>query len=146
MSHAVRNVCAWIAVGLSLVLPGCGGKSTPTPVAVVSTSDDPRLSYPTLYKNVRPEVKYVGDKVCASCHQEQAASFRHHPMGRSMAPLAGRPATERLDAAARNPFTADGFEFRVDRRNGAVHHLETRRDARGQIVSQMDAEVQYVVG
>jgi tetratricopeptide (TPR) repeat protein len=146
MKHAVGKGCTWAAVGLTLMMAGCGSKSERTPVAAASIADDPRLTYPTPYTNVRPEVKYVGDKLCASCHQEQAQSFRHHPMGRSMTPSAGRGGSERLDAAARNPLTVDGFEFRVERRDGTVHHLETRRDPRGAVVSQMDAEVQYVVG
>ena len=40
------------------------------------------------WKNARPGVKYVGDAACAACHEEIAETFRHHPMGRSLAPIA----------------------------------------------------------
>src|SRR5437762_1561401 len=50
--------------------------------------DDPRLTFQTPYRNVRPEVKYVGDTACAGCHPSQAKTYRQHPMGRSLAPLA----------------------------------------------------------
>src|SRR5262245_30433879 len=49
---------------------------------------DPRLDYPTPYKNVRPEVRYVGDWICADCHVKESQSYSHHPMGRALAPVA----------------------------------------------------------
>src|SRR5262245_28828128 len=61
---------------------------------------DPRLTYPTPYRNVRPEVKYVGDTACARCHEGHARNYAQHPMGRSFAPVAAAPVVERFDAAA----------------------------------------------
>ena len=47
------------------------------------------LAWPsTRWKNAQPDVKYVGDSACARCHAEIAATFRRHPMGRSLAPIA----------------------------------------------------------
>src|SRR5271168_5382980 len=46
------------------------------------------------YKNTRLEVKYLGDEACIRCHAEIAASYRRHPMGRSLAPIASASATE----------------------------------------------------
>jgi hypothetical protein len=63
--------------------------------------DDPRLTYATPYRNVRPGVKYVGDRVCARCHADLAESFRQHPMGRSLAPVADARAIERYDPTAK---------------------------------------------
>ena len=40
------------------------------------------------YKNTRPGVKYVGDAACTRCHAEIAETYRRHPMGRSLAPIA----------------------------------------------------------
>ena len=48
---------------------------------------DPRLTAATPYRNVRPDVKYVGDEACARCHPAIAASFREHSMGQSLAPV-----------------------------------------------------------
>src|SRR5205085_1503579 len=44
---------------------------------------DPRLAFPTPYRNVRPSVRYVGDTACAGCHAEIDRSYHRHPMGRS---------------------------------------------------------------
>src|SRR5262245_19203904 len=59
---------------------------------------DPRLTHRTPYKNVHPSVKYVGDQVCAECHGEIHKSYRNHPMGRALAPIAAATSIERVDA------------------------------------------------
>src|SRR5260370_3296766 len=43
---------------------------------------DPRLTFGTPYRNVRPERKYVGSAQCATCHPDHAASHGQPPMGR----------------------------------------------------------------
>ncbi len=72
------------------------------------------------YANTRPGVKYVGDAACAGCHQDEARTYRQHPMGRSCAPVAAD--LEHYDAAARNPFQALGRQFLVEPRAAAVVH------------------------
>ncbi|MCS7021991.1 MAG: hypothetical protein NZU63_09205 [Gemmataceae bacterium] len=52
--------------------------TTPDPVPV-----DPRLQTAVPFRNVRPEIRYVGDAACAECHADIAATYRQHPMGRS---------------------------------------------------------------
>src|SRR5581483_4419862 len=46
---------------------------------------DPRLTFPTPFRNVRPDVPYVGDAACAPCHQDIDRSYHADPMGRSAA-------------------------------------------------------------
>src|SRR5258708_39387312 len=48
-------------------------------------SDDPRLTHATPYRNLHPDVKYVGDDACAGCHRQLFTSFRLHSMGSSLA-------------------------------------------------------------
>ncbi len=43
------------------------------------------------WKNTSPHVKYVGDAACARCHGEIVETYRRHPMGRSLAPIAQHP-------------------------------------------------------
>ena len=43
------------------------------------------------YKNTRPAVKYIGDAACVGCHREIAQTYRDHPMGRSLFPIAQAP-------------------------------------------------------
>jgi predicted CXXCH cytochrome family protein len=98
------------------------------------------------YKNTRPGVKYVGDTTCARCHAEIAKTFRQHPMGRSLYPVATASATGGDDGDDRPEFSAQGFQYSVDHRGGRVIHKETRRDAQGRIIAQNEAEVQFVLG
>ena len=87
--------------------------------------DDPRVTIATPFQNVRPEIHYVGDAACADCHAAISASYRQHPMGRSLAPIAAADSIERYDAAARNPFEAQGFQYRVERSGERMIHKES---------------------
>lgn len=107
---------------------------------------DPRLTYPTPYRNVRPEVKYVGDQVCAECHLNHVKTYRHHPMGRALAPLAEASAIERYDEPAKNPFTALGLQYEIQRRNDRVVHRERAVSAEGKTLAEIEAPVQFAVG
>src|SRR6516165_8314448 len=46
-------------------------------------SPDPRLTFPTPYRNIHPSLRYVGDAACAGCHAEIDRSYHRHPMGLS---------------------------------------------------------------
>src|SRR6266851_1714607 len=109
-------------------------------------ADDPRLTFETPFRNVRPKVKYVGSEVCASCHAEQAVTYRRHPMGQSLAPLGEAIALERFDPAHHNPFDAFGFQFRVERRDGKQFHKEIRQDPNSQAKTEFASEIQYAIG
>src|SRR5437016_3674783 len=83
-----RRLLLWVAAALSVF--GClaayawkGRAPAPAAFAVA----DPRLSYATPFRNVRPEVQYVGDAACAECHKDVSDAYRQHPMGRSFAPV-----------------------------------------------------------
>ena len=90
------------------------------PQAGVVPSDDPRLTYPTRYRNVRPEVQYVGDAACAGCHLSESSSYHRHPMAHSMSVVSQAVPVERYDAAASNPFAKAGFDFAIERRGDQV--------------------------
>lgn len=108
--------------------------------------EDPRVTFSTPFRNVRPEVKYVGDAACANCHREQTRSFHHHPMGRSMATVAEVAPQQRYDSSVRNPFDALGASYRVDRQLERLVHEEIRKDTQGNTLTQAQAEVAYVLG
>jgi predicted CXXCH cytochrome family protein len=132
---------------------------------------DPRLAFPTPYRNVRPEVRYVGDTACAACHLDKMTTFHAHPMGRSSpaitslaglelgglaAPLDPLPgstalaarlgALERYGTAVHNPFKAQGHTYRVERRGPNVFHIEEQRDAEGRVILAVEAPVVMAVG
>src|SRR5947209_2940305 len=117
------------------------------PAAPASAApDDPRLTYPTPFRNVRPGVKYVGDQVCAGCHAGVAETFHHHPMGRSFAPTARVADLDRYDEAAHNPFDKFGYRYTVERRGDRVFHKEARPGADGRPVVETVVEAKYAVG
>ena len=97
------------------------------------------------YANTRLKVRYVGDSACTQCHGKIAETYRRHPMGRSLSPIAG--ATAGGDEEDSRPlFEAQGLEYSIEHRDGRVLHQETRRDSAGQIVARNEAEVQFVLG
>jgi hypothetical protein len=112
---------------------------------------DPRLTFPTPYRNVRPDVKYVGDQACADCHADVAATYRHHPMGRALAPVAAGPTVERYEVASNpfvtpDPFVAGGLHYGISPREQHVFHREWAADPRGGVLVEAEAEVEFAVG
>lgn len=100
---------------------------------------DPRLAGDVQYRNVRPDVVYLGDAACAPCHASICASYHRHPMGRS----AARPDP----AVPSAQFTAFGnVQYRVEVRDGKVLHTEVIPGADGQPASVTAAEVMAVIG
>jgi hypothetical protein len=98
------------------------------------------------YKNTRPGVKYVGDEACLPCHDEIAAAYRRHPMGRCLSPIESAQAAGGDERGGRPLFEAQGLDYAIERRDGRVIHTETRRDASGRVVGRNEGEVRYVVG
>jgi tetratricopeptide (TPR) repeat protein/catechol 2,3-dioxygenase-like lactoylglutathione lyase family enzyme len=115
--------------------------------ATKQSSKTEEKSAPSIvFLNTRPDVKYVGDEVCASCHLSIAESYRHHPMGRSLAPIAAIAREERYGKETRNPFEQFGFQFLVQPRDNKVFHQQLLRDAKGQVVAERVDEVHFVLG
>ena len=98
------------------------------------------------YRNARPGVGYVGDAVCVRCHREIAKAYRSHPMGRSLAPIGGSKDGPPTGTATGLPLEAQGLRYTIERRDGRVFHKATRRDAAGDVLSEIEAEVQYALG
>jgi predicted CXXCH cytochrome family protein len=100
----------------------------------------------TPWKNARRGIKYLGDEACARCHADVAETFRRHPMGRSLAPIASAPNLSNDQSDRTTSFEAGQSLFEIERRGGRVVHRETRRDAQGRVLAQVEAEVSYALG
>jgi hypothetical protein len=72
------------------------------------------------YVNTRLAVRYMGDSACAQCHGKIAETYRLHPMGRSLSPVATATTTGGDEAAGRPLFEAHGLEYSIERRDGRV--------------------------
>src|SRR5438128_2690225 len=146
---------AWVVLAVVLAL---GGTATwywwppdDAPPAAPRNSGstapvDPRLQAAARWPNVHPDVKYVGDQICAGCHGEIARTYRQHPMGRSLSPIQAASAVERLDADAHNPFTAGAFRYEVERQGARLIHRETATDVKGNVLFQREAPIAFAVG
>jgi hypothetical protein len=96
------------------------------------------------WKNARLDVAYVGDAACTRCHPDIAATFRSHPMGRSLAPIAEATLGETQDGST--TFEANGSRFTVEHQRGRMVHREARIDNKGRVLAQVEAVVKYALG
>ena len=128
-----------------IVLAGTGGiwyavfrepsATTPTAAEIEDVSPDPlepdpRSTYPTPFRNVKPGVRYVGDARCAACHGDICTSYHAHPMGRSAVAGGGVP-IEKYDAAAKNPWKLAGYELRATKTAAGGIHSVSAKDGSG---------------
>jgi hypothetical protein len=118
----------------------------PAPPPAIDLPADPRAAYTGPFQNIHPNVRYVGSGTCAGCHVEITQSFRRHPMGRSLLPIADLAARQRYDEQANNPFERLGLHFHVEKRGDRVWQQQTRLAGGGQPVYELTLEVQYVIG
>lgn len=117
----------------------------PAPPEPTAASNDPRVTYTGPFKNVRPDVKYVGDAICAQCHGDLVDSYAHHPMGQAMAPVATATPIERYEGKHHNPFQETGLWYEVRRDRGKVVHREWSGPA-GKAVAEVTEPVVYAIG
>jgi hypothetical protein len=107
---------------------------------------DPRATYDTPFRNVRPEVNYVGSKTCAACHIEHVESYAKHPMGRSFAPLVQNADDDRYDGEAHNPFEKFGNIFRIEHQGPHVVHKVRRAGVGAETLFELANDVEFVMG
>jgi tetratricopeptide (TPR) repeat protein len=105
---------------------------------------DPRLTFETPFRNVRPHVKYLGDESCVGCHGDIATTYAEHSMGQSCFPIAEASAVEKIDKTAR--FEALGLEYLIERTPGGFKHHERLRDAKGNELFHTVHDVAFAVG
>src|SRR5438132_2057358 len=142
--YSVLSTGYWGLLFIPLLVTSCSRPQATTPPTAANRA--PRVAQATPYRNIDPGVRYVGDAACAQCHLGQAETFRHHPMGRSLAPLKTAASEDRYDKAAGNPFEQLGVEFHVVRQGERVRHKAVRHDDQGRELIEMDDEVEFVLG
>ncbi len=117
------------------------------PDASASTdTTDPRRTYDGPYRNIHPDVHYVGDAQCTGCHADIARSYSHHPMGRSLVPVESLIDQHRYTPDTSNPFTILGRSFEVVRQGNRMWHRQAVRDESGKPVVELSLEARWVVG
>ncbi len=97
---------------------------------------DPRTAFATEFRNVRPDVKYVGDAVCGRCHDTIAQTYHEHPMGRSAEWRPG--AVVDHTAGSRASFAASGYSLSVvGKEDGFWHTVGLANGAAGDPVYEV---------
>jgi len=108
-------------------------------------STDPRLIFPTIFRNVKPQVAYMGDSNCAQCHQELCTTFHQHPMGRS-AVVAGLDGFEKLDVESMNPCQVGPYELSVRVEDGTMIHTVKAQTGQGEILPSVEFPTSIAIG
>jgi hypothetical protein len=73
-------------------------------------------------------------------------TFRRHPMGRSLAPIAQAPAVGAGLIEGKFSFESGSSRFTLERRDGKEFHRESRFDEQSQALAEVEAEVRYALG
>jgi hypothetical protein len=107
---------------------------------------DPRRAYDGPYRNIDPDVRYVGDAACAGCHDAIAQSYARHPMGRSLVSAQALLDRQRYTPDTHNPFLALGRRFEADRRGERLWHRQALLDESGKPAPELSQEVRWVIG
>lgn len=118
----------------------------PPPAVADSPPPDPRLVFPTPFRNVKPDVRYVGDAKCTPCHDDICKSYHAHPMGRSADRVGERALVERFDAAAHNPSTVGPYELLVEWSEGKMRHRVRARGPDGRLLPEYVTTADIAIG
>jgi hypothetical protein len=113
------------------------------PPPLASPPPDPRLVFDTPFRNVRPEVRYLGDAACAGYHADIDRTYHAHPMGRSAAMTSRAEPIERYDSGANNPFTVRGLRVELEPAGDRVVHRVT---AEGRSLPAYAVSADVVIG
>ena len=89
---------------------------------------DPRLVFGTPFRNVKPDVGYVGDDACSQCHLSITKSYHAHPMGRSAEFVSNAAPLEKYDPSGHTTFSSGSFDLEVDKSAEGVLHRVRFRD------------------
>jgi predicted CXXCH cytochrome family protein len=146
-----RAAVRWAVISLVLGPAGLGilwlGLARHAPVTLpAAPSDEQRLAYDGPLRNIRPDVHYVGDVVCAECHVNQTDSYRNSAMGRSLAPIARLAPAQQYGPEVHNPFEAFACRLEVVRDGERVWHRQVLSNGDGQPLLVNAMEIDYAIG
>lgn len=155
-SPALNRVLALIAIVvigvLMLYFFGPAHKDDPDkqkedPANAGDVPPDPRLTFQTPFRNVHPDVKYVGDAACATCHKDLCESYHQHPMGRSASTWPPPVRLEQFLPTAHPSFDgAKRTRYRAEEKAGRLWHSEEFLAADGNVLAEVPVEVAIVIG
>lgn len=143
----LRSKWRWLyLLPLALVLPAALFFALRKPSQSPGVPPDPRLTWDSPFLNVRPDVQYVGDAVCASCHQDIADAYAEHSMGRAMFPTPEAPPIEGLTDSGPQRFRVGRLLYQVSLSGERMFHSETLLSRDGEALARIEEEAAYAIG
>ncbi len=97
------------------------------------------------FLNTAPDVAYVGDASCATCHADIATTYATHGMAQSFYPLTDSTSVEDWSGIAVR-HEASGFTYVARRDGDRFVQEETRTDPDGTVSHRLVRTMDYVVG
>lgn len=100
----------------------------------------------TPFKNVADtDVAFVGDAVCATCHEDLYASYQAHGMAQSMYLLTE---DREVEPETGTPIYDErgNFSYTVVRRDSGFYQVEQLRGASGEVIHELARRMEVVVG
>jgi tetratricopeptide (TPR) repeat protein len=97
------------------------------------------------FLNTAPDVEFVGDASCATCHAEIAESYASHGMAQSFYRLTDSTAVEDWSGVAVT-HAATGFTYTARRDGNRFVQEETRTDPDGTVSHRLVRTMDFVVG
>jgi tetratricopeptide (TPR) repeat protein len=111
------------------------------------TKDERVIPEPSvIYANTDLAVKYVGSKVCASCHAEIYDTYSKSEMGRSMSKMEKANIVERFPQQGSVYDSTNNVHYQVVERNGRYYQREYRQDGKGKTTHERLVKIEYVMG
>jgi len=135
--------CILIYIAFVCLLNGAAQQST---LATTRASSGKKASNPVPARNTEAGGRYVGSKVCASCHSNIYSSFRQTSMGMSMLPGDANSLASVLPLPATVYDKDSNQYFDVMRRDGGLFQSQYALDADGKELFRQSWKVDYDIG
>lgn len=116
----------------------------PKLIPLPTLAPDPRLTFASPFRNIHPDIEFVGDKVCAQCHKEIDKSFHAHPMGRSA--MTTVDSLEQFDEAANASSQYEGWDWSNTAIDGHLVQTLARADTKGKTIAELTYKPELVIG
>ncbi|HND50745.1 MAG TPA: hypothetical protein PLV92_00055, partial [Pirellulaceae bacterium] len=114
--------------------------------AAIKPSGQFDLSSIRLPKPPPPPQGFVGSDACTECHEEIAAKYARHPMGRSLNTLAGAEPLEDYGGGSVEFQPPGHRRYRVERQGDDIIHHEVLLDEAGDKIYDQSVRIRFVLG
>ena len=130
-----RSRIIWFCVCIAMALVGA-----------VILSIHRRTGLPVKRVEFAAQSDYVDPDVCASCHQDVAATYRMTGMGRSFSSPTKATVVEDYARANTVRHQLSDFNYKMFQRNGEYFQLRSQVGPDGKETNVMEARIDYIIG